>query len=237
MKLEICIHCHNYQKRMTWMLNSILQQEGDIPEIVVSISYLPNTGNPTSEKVIEFFRNKGMNIVEILLDEGQEKNRAIPRNIRAKETDADWILFADCDHVYEKCFFEDIKKQLESDKYKNETKVIGGDRISLDIPFCMNYFENDKREYPCDIENVSDILKDWPVKWITGRNVAPGNFQLANVKSIQERGGIYSGRKRDYWRRTKSDRQFRTHMGGRVPMKVKKQYHLNHDRSGPDVQR
>jgi hypothetical protein len=237
MKLEICIHCHNYQHRLCWMLSSILQQKGDIPDIEVSLSYLSGTGSPTTDEVIDFFKERGLKIISIKLKKGQEKNRAIPRNIRAKETEADWILYADCDHVYHPYFFEDIKKQLETDRYKNETKVIGADRHSLDIPFCIDYFEKDERVYPCEIKNVAEIVSEWPVKWIHGRKIAAGNFQLARVEAIKERGGVYSGRKRDFWRRTRSDRQFRCHMGGRVPMNTKPQYHLNHDRGSCDMQR
>ena len=237
LKLEICIHCHNYQKRLCWMLSSILQQSGNKPDILVSISYLPNSGKPTTESVIKLFREKGLNILDVPLEKGQESNRAIPRNIRAKATEADWILFADSDLVYEPSFFEDIWKQLESDQFKNETRVIGADRYSLQIPFCIKYFEEDKREYPCVIDSVADIPKDWPVQWKSGSGIAAGYFQLANVSAIQRKGGVYSGRKSDVWRATRSDRQFRVHMGGRVPMNVKKLFHLNHDRGGPEVQR
>jgi hypothetical protein len=219
------------------MLSSILQQEGDIPEIVVSISYTPENGKPTTPEVIELFREKGLNIIDVELTPKQAPNRAIPRNIRAGATEADWILFADSDMVYEPLFFADLKKQLESDEYKNETKVLGADRHSLDIPFCIKYFEEDVREYPCVIENVAKIPNDWPKKWVRGRHVAAGYFQLARVEEIKNRGGIYSGRKRDFWRHTKSDRQFRVHMGGRRPINVLKQFHLNHDRGGPDIQR
>ena len=180
MKLEISIHCHLYQRRLCWMLSSILQQKGDIPEILVSLSYVPNNGEPTTEDVSSFFKSKGMNILDIVLKDGQEGNRAIPRNIRAKDTESDWILYADCDHVYDPWFFDDIKKQLQTEEYRNETKVIGGDRISLNIPYCVNYFENEKNEYPCEIDKVAKNVSKWPVKWVTGKHVAPGNFQLAN---------------------------------------------------------
>ena len=70
-----------------------------------------------------------------------------------------------------------------------------------------------------------------------GAAVAPGNFQLASVRAIKEKGSIYSGRQKDVWRMTRSDRQFRNYMGGNVPINVLKMYHLNHDRGGPDVQR
>tara|TARA_R110000824_G_scaffold12226_8_gene53689 strand:- start:5245 stop:5910 length:666 start_codon:yes stop_codon:yes gene_type:complete len=216
------------------MLSSILNQKGDIPDIVVSLSYVPGNGNPASEDVIDFFEDKGLNIIRVPLKEEDGKNRAIPRNIRAGETDADWILFADSDMVYCPEFFADIKKQLETDKFKKETKVIGADRHSLDIEFSLKYFEEDNRVYPCDVSDGSVIASKWPKKWIRGKETAAGYFQLARVERIKERGGIYSGRKRDVWRRTKSDRQFRCHLGGRVPMNVKPQYHLNHSREDND---
>jgi len=239
MKLEICIHCYNYQKRLCWMLSSILQQIGNIPEIVVSISYSPDNGNPTTENIIKLFREKGLNIVDVVLTKEQASNRAIPRSLRMEKTEADWILFADCDMVYESTFFEELKNKLETDDYKNETKVIGADRHSLDEKFCIKYFEEDKREYPCIIENVSKIPIDFPLKWITGKDTCAGYFQLARVQSVRERNQVYSGRKRDCWRRTKSDREFRVRCGGRVPLLnfSSKQYHLNHDRGGPEIQR
>jgi len=237
MKLEICIHCHSYQHRLCWMLSSILQQKGDLPEILVSVSYTPENGNPTTREVTDLFREKGLNILDIELTKKEAPNRAIPRNIRAGATEADWILFADGDMVYDPMFFDDLKKKLESDEFKDETKVLGADRHSLNIPFCIKYFEEEVREYPCVIEDVATIPAEWPTWRVGGKNIAAGYFQLARVEAIKEKGGIYSGRKRDLWRRTKSDRQFRVHMGGRKPINVLKQYHLNHDRGGPDIQR
>jgi len=219
------------------MLNSILQQKGNIPEIIISLSYAPDNGNPTTESVIEFFREKGLNIIDVVLTEKEVPNRAIPRNKRASESTADWILFADSDMVYDAHFFEDIYSKLQQDKYKDETRVFGADRHSLDIPFCIKYFEEEEREYPCIIEDVASIPENWPKRWVRGGGIAAGYFQLANVQAIKDKGGVYSGRKRDLWRRTKSDRQFRVHMGGRVDLPVLPQYHLNHDRGGPEIQR
>lgn len=236
MKLEINIHCYNYQHRMCWMLSSILQQEGDAPEIVTSISYLPNSGDPTVESCIDFFKSKGMNIIGLPLNSGEESNRAIARNIRAKNTKADWIIYADSDMVYSKNFFSELKKKLESDEYKNEKRVIGADRHSLGIDFCIDYFDKDTRKYPCVVENVNEIVSTWPVWKIRGKGRAPGNFQLASVQAIKEKGGIYSPVVRDLWRATKSDRVFRIHMGGNVGMDLPPQYHLNHRRGGPEVQ-
>ena len=246
MKLEICIHCYHYQHRLNWMLNSILQQKGEIPDIEVSISYMPNDGIPTTEKIIEFFREKGLKILDILLTKEQVANRAVARNIRLKDTQADWILFADGDLVYAQDFFANLKKKLESDTFKNETRAIGADRSSLKDDFCIKYFEEDKREYPCIIDNVESIAKEFPNKHTRGGPICAGYFQLANVKSVRERNIVYCGRSRDHLRNTKGDREFRIRMGGRVGVNevtdkengsMLRQYHLNHDRSGPEIQR
>lgn len=202
---------------------------------MVNISHTDNDGDPTTAEVCDFFRKQGLNIKEVLLPEDKVKNRAVGRNIQTKETKADWILYADSDMVYDPHFFEHIQNQVKG-KYANEKRCLGADRISLDIPFSTKYFEEDDRKYPCVIENVAELASQWPVKWVTGRRTAPGNFQLANVQAIREKGGVYSNREGDVWRRTKSDRQFRCIMG-RCGMDVLPQYHLNHDRGGPEIQR
>ena len=62
MKLEIALQCHNYQRRLCWQLSSFLQQDGDIPEITVNIASLKNNGSPSTEEVIECFRDNHLNI-------------------------------------------------------------------------------------------------------------------------------------------------------------------------------
>ena len=235
--IEICIHTFRYQRRLCWMLSSILQQKGDVPNITVSISHTDDDGDPTTAEVCEFFREKGLVIKEQIMKPEKVKNRAVGRNMQVAETEADWILFADSDMVYSPHFFEDIQKQLKT-TYAQETKVLGADRVSLDIPFCIKHFEEDDTQYPCEIPEVAKIAEEWPVKWVTGRKTCAGNFQLANVQAINYIAkGKYTGREGDVWRRTKSDRAFRCRMGGRRPMKVLPQYHLNHDRGGPEIQR
>ena len=237
MKIEIAIHCYGYQHRLNWMLCSILQQNGEVPDIYVSVSYLPNTGNPTTEKVLDFFEEKGLKIIRVPLEKGQESDRSIPRNIRLKETKADWMLFADCDLVYDRLFFDDLQKKLKIEPYNKTEVVMGADRHSLDIPFCIKYFEEDKTEYPCIIDNVADITAKWKVGRLGGGGIAAGYFQLVSMEVIRRKNIIYSGGKKDVWRKTRSDREFRVRTGGRIAIPVKPIYHLNHDRNGPEIQR
>jgi glycosyltransferase involved in cell wall biosynthesis len=235
--IEICIHCFRYQHRLCWMLSSLLQQKGDIPNLTINISHTNNDGTPTTEEVCKFFREKGLNIKETIVTQEQISNRAIARNKQVSETMASWILFADSDIVYDPYFFDDLQKQLKTN-LRDIKLVMGADRFSLNDNFCIKYFsEEDKREYPCVVEDVASISSKFPIKWLTGKYIAPGNFQLANVECIRAKGMLYTGRTNDYWRNTRSDRSFRCRMGGRIPINVKPMYHLNHDRGGPDIQR
>jgi hypothetical protein len=215
---------------MTWMLSSLLQQTGNIPNLIVNVSYTEQDKSLSSSKVCSFFKKQGLNIKETVLEEYKILNRSLARNIQLEESGADWILFADCDMVYSIDFFEDIKVQLEND-FKDVDKVIGADRVSLQIEYCSKFFnEEDEDKYPFLVENVANFLKDWPIYYIRGKRTAAGYFQLAKVSAIREKVGKYSGTHRDNPRRYKADRGFRCLMGGRVPMDVKQQYHLNHTR-------
>lgn len=235
--IEICIHCFRYQKRLTFMLSSLLQQAGDIPNIIVNISHTDLDGDPTTEQVCKFFREKGLNIIETLVTQEEVSNRAIARNRQATATTADWILFADSDIVYSEYMFDDLQKKLKT-IYKDVKVVMGANRHSLNDDFCIKYFENDQRKYPCIIENVGKIVLDFPVKRLCGKDIAPGNFQLVSVPVLKEKGkGKITDNPKDFWRNTRGDRALRVRLGGRVGIETKEMYHLNHDRGGPGIQR
>jgi len=221
------------------MLSSLLQQKGDdLPNIIVNISHVQEEdGDPTTTAVCKFFKEKGLNIKETIVPFKMAGNRGFARNIQVKETTSDYMLFVDSDMVYDPYFFDDLHKQIKSKLWQVKV-VMGADRHSLNDKFCIEYFQNDQTKYPTEILNVADVVAKWPVKWVAGRLVVPGFFQLAKTSIIKEKGNTYAGRKsRDNWRGTYSDRTFRRIMGGRTPIIVKKMYHLNHDRKGSDIQR
>ena len=235
--LEIMIHCYHYEKRLCWMLSSLVQQIGDAPNMIVNISHAPNTGNPTTEEVINFFREKGLDIKETLVTQEQVSNRAIARNKQSTETNADWVLFSDSDMVFDPMFFDDLQKQLKTN-LKNTQLVMGADRHSLDDKFCIQYFEQDNTTYPTEIKDVSKIVSQWKIKWVHGAGTVAGNFQLISGKVLKEKcGGLVTGRPRDHWRRTRGDRALRVRVGGRIGIKTLPMFHLNHDRLGPEIQR
>ncbi len=235
--IEIAVTCTWFQKRLCWMLSSILQQKGNIPKIIFNVAYPQNNGNPTTEEVCKFFKNKGLTIRETPYH-GMEiiQYRGLVRNKQLRQSNCDWILFADTDMTYSPDFFEDLSKQL-SNELKDEKRCISARRISLDKAYCKNFFNKlDKNNYPCVIENAG-LLSSWPIYQIS-RNCGAGYFQLVNKKHVMENcGGLYVDPKscRDWaWsdkgQKANSDKQFRRSVGGIKRIKTKPQYHLNHER-------
>lgn len=235
--IEICIHCYKYQRRLCWMLSSILQQKGLINRLIINISHTDNDGSPTTKEVCDYFRLKGLNIKETILTMKEVSNRAIGRNKQVKESTADYMLFCDGDMVFDEWFFDDLNTKLDNE-LKDIDIVMGADRYSLKDQFCIDYFDNDTNIYPTVINEVTKICSTMPVKYIGGKDTVAGYFQLCKLSSINGIGkGCYVGRSRDKWRRTVGDRAFRIRMGGRYGIKgTKPMYHLNHSREG-DIQR
>ena len=243
--IEIAITCTWFQHRLNWMLSSLLQQIGDVPDLVISIAHPPENGSPTTESICNFFKNEGLDIREIIIPMDEIQYRGLARNEQLRQCTCEWILFADTDMVYSPDFFADLGKQLEG-HLKKETKCISSRRVSLDKDYCKNYFNSSdpwKNQYPVIVPAPSVICKNWPIFQISA-NVGAGYFQLANVANIKENHkGIYvpddsnpdwgwlEGKK---MQKAKSDRVFRRMLGGIKKIKTKCQYHLNHERDNEE---
>ena len=237
MLIEIAIHTYFYQHRLTFMLSSLLQQQGDVPSILVNISHTyEKEGNPTTREVCDFFRDKGLNITETVMLMQDFQNRSMARTVQLRNTKSDFILFADSDMVYDPLFFSDLKYQLETN-LKDEKRCMAADRVSLDIKYCTDIFNNDSNQYPLVVENVAELVSKWPVYYISGRKRGAGYFQLGNVKFIRERNLEYGIANQDGLRKYIGDRYFRRNLGGIAPIEVKPQYHLNHSRTQEVFQR
>lgn len=220
------------------MLSSIAEQKGQVPEIVFDIAYPKENGTPTTEEICDFF-DPYVNISSTKYpDERSMQYRGLVRNKQLEKCDTDWILFADCDMVYDSLFFDDLNKQLIS-HLKDETRCISASRISLDKDYSKKYFNeiDDASRYPCLIKDAAKQLQFWPI-YQRSRSVGAGYFQLANVKNIRDNhGGIYVDESRckdnaefDNYHKTRSDGQFRGRIGGIRKIRTMPQYHLNHER-------
>ena len=228
MQIEICVQSYFYQIRFCWMLSSIVQQKDHNLDIVVTCSYLKDgsDGQPNNIQIIDFFQNKGLNIIGYEYPQNKMLDRTYLRNDRAKNTKADWILFADCDMIYDPLFFTDLEKKLMSDEYKNITKVFGADRVSLDIDLCEKFLLDYQFIDPFFITQPAEQIKDFPYFNKGGRSRAAGYFQLVNGDAIRNLGK-YSVKNNGF----RGDGSIRYLSGGVVGLDLKPQYHLNHHRN------
>ena len=235
--IDIAVSCTFFQHRLCWMASSLLQQCGDVPDIVLSVAYPRHNGVPSTETVCDFFENQGLKIRRFPY-EGMSKIqfRGLVRNDQLQASDCEWMIFADADMTYDPLFFEHLSRQLQGD-LKNETRVISARRISLDKDFCKNYFNTqDHHQYPCIVERSGE-LKSWPIFQIS-KSCGAGYFQLVNRQHIMQNcGGLYVDplNCKDWSWKTKgqkanSDRQFRHRVGGVKHIHTMPQYHLNHER-------
>lgn len=229
MTIELAIQCYFYQIRFCWMLSSIVQQINNNINLTITCSYLKDKqdGVPCNIDVIDFFRNKGLNIIGYEYPMAKMLNRSYFRNDRAKNTKADWIIFADSDMLYDPNFFNDLETQLQLSKYQNETRVMGSDRISLHKSESENFLKSYlSYSNPFYVDNVVEKIQHISIINIGGGRVAPGYFQLINGDAIRKLGK-YSNKHNGF----NADVSVRKLMGGNTKINLKPQYHLNHFRN------
>lgn len=213
-----------------------MQQQGDVPKLTFNVGYPQNNGNPTTEDVCTFFRDKGLDVKGLSYPNTDEiQFRGLVRNRQIQGSSADWMLFADTDMTYDPLFFADLGRQLLGD-LKNERRVMSAHRVSLEKKHCIDYFNvaNDPHKYPCVIEKAGE-LQDWPIFKIS-RSCGAGYFQLVNRIYVMEKFGWYvnpakcNDRSWKIGHKTRSDQQFKRMLGGIKRIQTRPQYHLNHIR-------
>ena len=243
--IEIAIQCCYFERRMNWMLSSLLQQTGEVPPLTISIAHAVNTGNPTSESVISYFRGRGLSIRGLAYQDTERlQYRGLTRNDALAGCTSDYVFFSYSDMVFSPLFFSELAKQLQG-RYVDCDKVMSLSRVSLDKPHCIAYFDpvtgSDpwRDQYPCEVPDAVDIVKDWPTFNPCTRNCGAGYMQLCSMDAVRKKtGGIYvaeSDCQDQSWlegQKANSDKQFRKDMGlekldfNALP----KIYHLNHVR-------
>jgi hypothetical protein len=216
------------------MLSSILQQgpARDL-EVGVLVAHVEGTGDPTTEDVVAYFKNKGLNIrTQPYPDTSDFQYRGWTRNRQLDETDADWILFADCDMVYPTDFFGVTGELLREDMYKDNPHVLHSARFSTTLDPTENLMED--FEYPEEIKDAYNLVSYLPGE--VKSNIGAGFCQLVNVSLLKNSAKPYycePGKKIDYpyskFHKTKSDQRFRRRLGReKIPLPL--QYHMQHIR-------
>jgi hypothetical protein len=109
--ITIAVQCHNFQKRLCWMLSSLAEQtRRDL--VTVDVAHMPNNGGPRTEEVIELFREQLSVKSSIWTHFPDFQKRGLIRNRQLTECQTEWLLFSDCDMVYHPEYFERLKEEL-----------------------------------------------------------------------------------------------------------------------------
>jgi hypothetical protein len=227
------------------MLSSILQQKprtrgAGLPELCVTLAYVEDSGDPTTEAVIETFREAGLDIkAHAYEDKSEFQYRGYTRNRALADTDADYILWADTDMVYPPTFFGQLGYLLRTE-YKNCPNCMYSRRFSTTLEETEALVDDTERwDYPCVIPNVWDLANELP--GVKKSNIGAGYMHLAHVQNlVDNHEGFYvkPGSSNDYnwdkkFPKCKSDQQFRR-MIGKQALPLPMQIHLQHVRASDD---
>jgi hypothetical protein len=236
MKIEFCMMCYLYQKRLTWLLSSIVQQKVK-PDLIISIVSVRNNGNPTTEQIIDFYSKEfGLIFNHILLNDREElAYRGNIRNLQVEKCKSEWIYFSDTDYVFPPNFFEELEKILSRFSDPKPRRVISSrERINTEVLVTNDLVNSVNDLY---IENVYEKASKIPVAHISNNHMAVGNMQIVRLKNIIANGGFYvkpeENKDRHMFKKcmkTASDIQFRHMMGGSKMFDLPNPIHLNHNR-------
>ena len=237
MDITIAVQVHNFQRRFSWMLSSLMHQI-DAPGITVDVSHVKGNGEPTTEEVVALYDNFGyrINCYEYPLDILQY--RGLTRNGAMLRCNTEWLLFADCDMVYHPEFFKRLENYIESisdDHYKS--MFISGRRSQ------PNHTISNSNK----VVDAEDYTKHIPHPWKRADARLPrkmrscvgaGYFQLINMdKCDHENYYVDPEANRDHswakYAKASSDGQFRRRIGNchKLPRWWwRAQIHLNHNR-------
>jgi len=241
--ITIAVQCHNFQKRLSFMLSSLLDQNNQEDyDLVFDLAHVEEESTPSNKDIIDYFRSQGINI-KARKYEGFDRFqfRGFVRNDQLKDCSTDYMLFADCDMVYHPDFFHKLINTLTTEeKYKDYGGVMMAGRYSNPIEDANAIVDSEgftSTPYVASSWKLASLLPK-----IKRRSCGAGYFQLINAKTCKHGGlyvaedscrdwGWYDGKKN--MQKARSDQQFRR----RVKIKEqlpkwfhRAQIHLNHFR-------
>jgi hypothetical protein len=166
------------------------------------------------------------------------KSRGLQRNMQLQSVDnnTDYVLFADCDHLYDYYFFDqfiDAVLVMEGNNTEKSPYLYTTSRVSTDDLDKVDELINGYH-YPEYIPNTVELYTN-SVNMRTTTAPGAGNTQMVKYQDIPD--GVYvkshEDRDRNFFKSItyRSDRVFRSKYEGVMKVGLSaKQYHLQHRR-------
>lgn len=239
--ITIAIQSHNFERRLCWMLSSILQQI-DPPPITVDLHIM---GGDFIDRVARLFIDLAESTENIHItttkypDQEQFQYRGLTRTRALRKCFDEWMLFADTDHVYDPCFFNSLAWVLEN-RYSSYDGMLTTGRMSNEpIEGTNSLINNWVDRHAVVVHDSFDLAKETlEHNLIERRNCGAGYFQLINTMHAPHQDYYVTPQEnRDYswskFQKANSDKQFRSRIGKKEKLPKRfttNQIHLNHNR-------
>lgn len=231
-RLTIAVQCQHFERRLCWMLSSILQQTTDeLPK--VDIAHQAGVGDPTCEAISDEYMRLGLQVhLTTIRDTETFQRRGLARNIQCGSLTTPWVLWADADMVYHPEFF--VRLYAEMDTAGPGILTAGrwsqpnGNRGPTEALV-------ETQRYPTLVNRAYWWANRLPK--VARRNCGAGYFQLIRTEELHWYYVDSEECKDHDWRKTyskcKSDRQFRKRIGTQTKLPKwfsEHEIHLNHNR-------
>ncbi len=237
--ITIAVQCHNYQKRLCWMLSSLYQQTK--PGLLsIDVAHVHGNGTPSTESVLGAFI-PGLDVRSSRWDDRTSfQKRGLVRNAQLTRCATTWLLFADCDMIYHPEYFEHLASELQND-HACATYMLSSGRMSSDKDLTNELVNSTVGATAVLIANAFQRAQMLP---LTPRsNVGAGFAQLINMKYAPHEGYYVDPERNPDWdwgkrmNKCRSDLRFRRRIasasgpGRKLPFWFTENViHLNHDR-------
>ncbi|MBI3881185.1 MAG: glycosyltransferase family 2 protein [Verrucomicrobia bacterium] len=213
--ITVAVQCHNFQRRLCWMLSSLAQQTArDVA--LVDVAHLPRNGAPATEAVLDFFGADVRLKSSAWDDHGTFQKRGLVRNRQLAECATEWLLFADCDMVYHPEFFARLAAELSANHAK-ATHMLSSGRISNPQEAANELVDGAIGAAPVCVAEAFACASGLPR--IVKRNVGAGFSQLINARHAPHGGYYVTPQENADWawdgqyQKARSDFQFRKRLG------------------------
>jgi len=226
--IEIVSHCFRYWKSWSYQASALILFP---PRCKVKLTLCYTEADERSAEFVPFFQDqfKAVDTVDFSpmhLEPSRLFRRAIGRNIAAKLTEADLVLFTDADYIFRDGCLDALVERFSRDY------VLACPSVVRKCP----HSEGDRLIEAASVPGVRDIPVD---KFEIARlRVAIGGFQCVTGETARKFGYLDGHRRFQRpairWQRTFEDTRYRRAIkGGRgVPLDIPEVYRIRHSLYG-----